>query len=234
MVNEEIKTKMTEFYNDTDQYYQRLIGHFEDLEQSGLKYGSVDIRKLSDGKQKILDCGCGSGSLCIYLNKRLGSKTYGVDVSAVGIKLANELAEKANVDSEFKVADIENHIPFEDNYFDLVFMLEVLEHLVYPEKAIKEVSRVLKKDGVFAFVSPNLFLRSSVPQMLSKSKDFTKMLFNKNYLHKTLLTPKFDVTKADSDAVYLTNPFEIKRMIEQSGLKVIHGSYLRCIFIAQK
>lgn len=34
-----------------------------------------------------------------------------------------------------------------DESFDLVFLLEVLEHLDYPDKALQEISRILKKDG---------------------------------------------------------------------------------------
>lgn len=234
MANDEIKKKMTEFYNGTDQYYQRLIGHFEELERSGLKYGSVNITKIAATKHSVLDCGCGSGSLSIYLSRKFNKKTYGLDLSAFGIQRALELAEKAHADCEFKVADIENEIPFEDNFFDVVFMLEVLEHLVYPEKAIKEVSRVLKKGGLFVLVTPNLFIRSSIPQMIKKASEWPKMLWDKNYLPKTLMNPKFDVTKADSDAVYLTNAVEIRRMIHQNHLKIIKGSYIRCIFVAEK
>lgn len=37
--------------------------------------------------------------------------------------------------------------PHKDESFDLVFLLEVLEHLDYPDKALEELSRILKKDG---------------------------------------------------------------------------------------
>ena len=35
----------------------------------------------------------------------------------------------------------------QDESFDLVFFLEVLEHLDYPDKALHELSRIIKKDG---------------------------------------------------------------------------------------
>jgi ubiquinone/menaquinone biosynthesis C-methylase UbiE len=233
MTNQELKSKMVEFYTETDQYYQRLVGHFAELEKTGLKFGSIDVLEICRGKGQILDCGCGSGSLSIYLSKQLGEKTYGVDLSEFGVNLAGELAKKVGAECEFKSGDIEKNIPFPDGFFDLVIMAEVMEHLVNPERAVAEVARVLKKDGLFLLYGPNLVLRSPI-LMLKKIPQFIKMLFDKKYLPKTLLNPKFDVSVADSDAVYLTNPTEAKRMLNLSGLKILQASHFRCIFIAQK
>ncbi len=45
-------------------------------------------------------------------------------------------------------------MPFEDNVFDCAMATEVLEHCAYPEVTLFEVSRVLKKDGLFFFTVP--------------------------------------------------------------------------------
>lgn len=232
-MTEELKNKMTAFYTETDPYYQRLIKHFQEIERLGLRIGNVELITLSKNRHKILDCGCGSGSLCVYLNMKTNVKTYGTDISPYGIQLAQELARKTGAKAEFKVADIEKKLPFPNDYFDLVIMHEVMEHLVYPERAVSEVSRVLRKGGIFFLAGPSLILRSPI-QILLKTKDWAKMIFDKTYLPKTLLKPTFDIAIADSDAVYLTNSLEVRRMLSLNNLKVINGSYLRCIFIAQK
>lgn len=235
MADKELKSKMDEFYSTTDLYYKKLVERFEDLKKSGLKVGFIDIMKLAEKKQKILDCGCGSGSLCIYLSKRLNKRTYGVDISRIGINLAEEMAEKTNADCEFKVADIEIRIPYPNNFFDLVIMHELLEHLVYPDKAIGEVARVLKNGGLFILISPNLFLRQSFPVMIKKVFQWIKMFFQREYLPKTLLNPKLNGNLGgDSDAVYLTNPIEIRRMLNMCGLRIVKGSYVRCLFVGKR
>lgn len=45
-------------------------------------------------------------------------------------------------------------MPFKDNVFDCAMATEVLEHCPYPEVTLCEVSRVLKKDGLFFFTVP--------------------------------------------------------------------------------
>jgi ubiquinone/menaquinone biosynthesis C-methylase UbiE len=192
--------------------------------------------QLSKGHKRVLDCGCGSGSLCIYLSKQLSKKTYGIDISKVGIALAEKMAEQTNAECEFKVADMERHIPFPDDFFDMVIMHEVLEHLLYPEKAIREVARVLKDNGLFVLITPNLLLRSSLPRIEKKVFQWGKMIFDEKYVPKTLLNPKLDKPlKADADAVYLTNPVEIRRILKICGLRILKGSFIiRCLFVAQK
>jgi ubiquinone/menaquinone biosynthesis C-methylase UbiE len=57
------------------------------------------------------------------------------------------------------VADA-HKLPFKDNTFDAVFALEVLEHVFDPLKVMREVKRVLTKDGYAVFLVPsdnNLF-----------------------------------------------------------------------------
>lgn len=46
-------------------------------------------------------------------------------------------------------------LPWDDEHFDIVICSEVLEHLPEPEKAISEIYRVLKRDGIGIFSTPN-------------------------------------------------------------------------------
>jgi ubiquinone/menaquinone biosynthesis C-methylase UbiE len=236
MIENQLKCQMESFYAETDVYYQKLIARFQLLENTRLKVDFIDIFELAKKHQKVLDCGCGSGSMCIYLSKQLNKKMYGADISKTGIELACSLAKKVNAECEFKVGDVENHIPFADNFFDLVIMHEVLEHLPCPDKAIQEVARVLKKNGLFVLITPNILLRSSLFRVEKKAFQWVKMIFDNQYLPKTLIDPKLDrPLKADADAVYLTNPIEIRRMLKNSDFNIVRGSFLiRCLFIAQK
>ncbi len=56
-----------------------------------------------------------------------------------------------------KGGNIENGLPYEDSFFDTVYMGQVIEHLRNPGYALKEISRVLKADGVLIVDTPNAY-----------------------------------------------------------------------------
>jgi ubiquinone/menaquinone biosynthesis C-methylase UbiE len=92
---------------------------------------------------KILDVGCGSGIWLDRLKQQLGVDGVGVDISA------NSLKEAVHVSSEgidFVGGDI-SYLPFQDGFFDVVFSLDVLEHVVEQDKCLREMVRVLKPGG---------------------------------------------------------------------------------------
>jgi len=95
-------------------------------------------------KCKLLDVGCGDGFL---LSKIQGSEKYGIDISERRVKQASRFAK------EVKQASI-YHIPYPDKFFDVTISTEVLEHIPNIEKGIREISRVLKKDGVLLATVP--------------------------------------------------------------------------------
>ncbi len=99
--------------------------------------------------RKILDIGCGIG---IYTAKfgELNLETYGTDTDKDTI----DLAKKLNPDINFVVSPAETQ-PFEDNFFDVVFLHEVLEHVSDDKKTAAESLRVLKPQGQIVIFVPN-------------------------------------------------------------------------------
>jgi len=94
----------------------------------------------------VLDVGCADGYV---LKKTLeindSCKCYGVDV------LEKNLREIPNCD--IRVSDARN-LPFADKFFDIVFVLDMLEHVKDFEQIIKEIKRVLKPNGVAILSEP--------------------------------------------------------------------------------
>jgi len=91
--------------------------------------------------QTILDAGCGEG----LIMKKIYSKTSdfkidGLDISSQSIDMAKKLLPGHN----FFVGNI-GKMPFADNSYDLIMALEVLEHLLEPPLALKEIKRIAKK-----------------------------------------------------------------------------------------
>lgn len=95
----------------------------------------------------LLEIGCGR---CDFLNEFLnqGMNCYGVDKddeASVFFKSKNFF----NVDLE------KNKLPFEDNYFDVIFTKSFVEHFYYPEKIFQEIHRVLKPGGLVITLTPD-------------------------------------------------------------------------------
>jgi 2-polyprenyl-3-methyl-5-hydroxy-6-metoxy-1,4-benzoquinol methylase len=129
---------------------------------------------------------------------------------------------------------MENTAPFPPGSFDFVIAHEVMEHFVHPDRVIQNIGTILKPNGIFLVIAPNTFIRASMKVKMGKLLDFMKMAFDKNYLNLTVIDPPLDVTGGDSDAVYVSNPWEIQRMVRNAGFAIIKKSSLKCRLIARK
>lgn len=86
----------------------------------------------------VLDLGSGDG-LFLSLLKQKGIAGEGLDVSEDGVLKTQKKGLEASV------ANFTDKIPFKDNAFDTVVMLDLMEHLYTPEALLKEAVRVSKK-----------------------------------------------------------------------------------------
>lgn len=101
------------------------------------------IKKLTPlDTDSVLEVGCGAGySLIEFKNNfKEGTSFSACDIDP---KLV-DLAKEKNPEVDCRTASI-YELPYEDNSFDTILCLEVLEHLENPEKALSELSRVAKK-----------------------------------------------------------------------------------------
>ncbi len=104
-------------------------------------------KKHKDTKSlEILDVGCGAGFATNYLSGYSDNIT-GVDLAEGALQTAKKFGDKK---IKYICADA-NHLPFEDQKFDVVISLDFLEHVPNPAKIISEVSRVLKPGGLFFY-----------------------------------------------------------------------------------
>lgn len=109
--------------------------------QEVLKWGSkVSNFNLLNGHGKTaLDVGCAYG-YAVEVLESFGYNAYGVDVSKYGIRHA-----KKKYAAEFLVCDVQEGLPFRNQSFDLVTCFEVLEHLIDPLKAIRNMIDTCKR-----------------------------------------------------------------------------------------
>ena len=101
-------------------------------------------------KDKVaLDYCCGNGEIGIEMAQSGAKEVHGIDISEVSVTNASSLAKDHEVAEicNFVQMDAEN-MQYADNFFDIVHEYGALHH-VDLEASLKEVSRVLKKDGKF-------------------------------------------------------------------------------------
>ena len=94
---------------------------------------------------RALDVGTGPGQLAFYLAEA-GFKVTGIDISPGMIAQARQKAEDQGLACDFRTGDAE-HLPFEDNAFDVVVTRNLVWTLPNPQAAIQEWHRVLKPGG---------------------------------------------------------------------------------------
>jgi 2-polyprenyl-3-methyl-5-hydroxy-6-metoxy-1,4-benzoquinol methylase len=105
------------------------------------------VEELSGGK--ILDAGCGFGFFLSALSDRW--EKYGLELSQYCV----ENIKINNPDIKVKNEIIEN-IPFDLDFFDVIYSFHVIEHVMNPEDHIKCLHKMLKKDGKLIISTPNI------------------------------------------------------------------------------
>jgi len=111
---------------------------------------NYEISKKYIKNKKILDIGCWTGQF-IQLAQKQTRNVYGIDPN----KEATQYAQKTYPSARFYNGSVEK-LPFKKNTFDVVTFLEVIEHIPKRNetKALKEIARVLKKDGLLVISTP--------------------------------------------------------------------------------
>ena len=96
---------------------------------------------------RILDVGCGLGVYVQHLSA-FSSRVYGVDVDS------DKVEEASKTLANIRVAPAES-LPFEDGFFDVVLLHEVLEHVDDDARSVAEAWRVTAPGGHIVVFVPN-------------------------------------------------------------------------------
>lgn len=108
---------------------------------------------INEGMQ-VLDIGCGTGSVSLWVSRHAKS-VVGIDISNRAIQSCKHNAKALGVrNARFICESIEGHR--EKNKYDLIIMLEVLEHLENDDKVLKQVHGMLKNGGTLLLSSPSV------------------------------------------------------------------------------
>jgi ubiquinone/menaquinone biosynthesis C-methylase UbiE len=124
-----------------------LDGYFKAVKELLNESGKL----TSKNKLKVIELGCGEGYSTQRLHKMLPKNSELMASEYVDnlVPVAQKLNPKVKVIQE-SVYELKH----KDNTFDVIFLLEVLEHLDYPDTALEEIKRVLKDDGALVLGVP--------------------------------------------------------------------------------
>ena len=129
--------------SDTREWYRRI----EDRRYALEPFIHSVAQFTRHSGERILEIGVGAGTDHLQW-ARAGAICSGVDLTESAIEMTRDLLRMNGLTSDLKTADAE-HLPFEDNAFDVVYSWGVIHHSSNPERIVAEAHRVLRPGGVF-------------------------------------------------------------------------------------
>ncbi len=112
------------------------------------------ITRAVKNPQAVMDIACGGAYFFKQLKPLLpaGAKMVGIDISPEALKLARQECPQG----QYFLSEAEK-LDFPDNSFDALTCLGSLEHFLDIGKAVQEMKRILKPEGVILILVPNIF-----------------------------------------------------------------------------
>ncbi len=145
------------FRLDYEKYYESGLATAKWLKSIFEKY--IELQNV-----KILDWGCGPARIIRHLVNVVGgnNKFYATDYNRETIKWCRDNIK----DVEFNLNSIDARLPYEDNYFEIIYGLSIFTHLSESKhyEWAKELIRVLKPQGIFVFSTQGKIYLSKMTQ----------------------------------------------------------------------
>ncbi len=224
----------------TDDYYLTNCHGYEDFVISGgRKVGPRFIKALSlagdlSGK-RVLDVGCGRGELILQSAMR-GAEAWGIDYAQAAVDIAERalagvdpaLRERTHV----QPMDVKA-LEFEDALFDVVFMMDVVEHL-YPHElaaAFAELHRTIKPGGMLVMhTSPNKIFEEKVYPQYSRRINQAALWLSRKFRYNDGL---FNETMLPTDREFPHDTFEREMHINEQSAPRLRADVERHGFVVR-
>lgn len=172
-----ISTSKKKSIDDYDRYNETYYERYRGLKNTRrIRYTEDLMKKYHEKDGIVLDTGCGIGIYSSYL-LRNGWNIISLDLSLSGLRIAKRRMMALNA---FQ-ASVDN-LPFNDQSFNFVLSVDVIEHLSSPLRYLKEVYRILRKNGLLIIQCPDS--TSIAGRMILRSDKSHRRTFSLNEIQK--------------------------------------------------
>jgi ubiquinone/menaquinone biosynthesis C-methylase UbiE len=169
--------------------------------------------------ENVLEIGCGIGYYSLFLAKISGHLTAtDLDTEskadhAIGLAKTQAFISHFNCNNISITPASAEDLPFTDNSFDLIFSSHVLEHVPDREKALREIHRTLKPNGVFVCITP------------SRADRFYALFSNYFYLAGRLFSRAFKKQKSQGPASEEKVSEKVSKNLKHLFTPPVHGAF---------
>ncbi len=173
-------------------YENKPSGYYDNVRHEMLRF-------LPQNAKKIIDIGCGNGAFASIVKQNNQAEVWGIELMEEEAKIAESVLDKVYIGP---CEDFIQSLP--NNYFDVIYFNDVLEHLVDPYSVLDNLKCKLTKNGVIISSIPNVrFYRT-----------FSKVVFAKDW--------KYDEYGImDKTHLRFFTGKSIKRMYNDLGYEII-------------
>ena len=192
--------------------YEAMADDFYTHEEAGRRRSADSILKYLkklNKKGRVLDVGCATGFL-LDQARAMGWEVYGVELSSWAVDYAKNKLKLSNI-TQGSLKDA--HYP--ENFFDVVILKDVIEHLTDPKETLEQVRHVLNPAGVICCNTPDI--DSLVSKVLGAKwwgiKQSHLFYFNKNSLNALFKATGFVPLKIRSHARTFTYNYWIYNLV---------------------
>ena len=151
--------------------------HWREIEPLPTRYNAVLTARyrvlldaLAPNAHRVLDIGCGDGTLTFRLAQR-SDRVWGVDDSLLPLRLARGEFERRSGRPPLVTNADARRLPFSDDTFDCIVLADVIEHIDAPDGVMSEAHRVLRPGGQIVVTTPRR--QGSVPAHEYHCREYT-------------------------------------------------------------
>jgi len=197
-----------DYFLDVESYHDNKLSYLSNF---------IDFSGV-EGK-KILEVGCGFGTVLVHFTKA-GAIVTGVDISDLAVEMSKKNLEIRNLRAEV-FRDNGEFLNFDDNSFEFVFVNSVVSYTPNPDKMVQEIHRVLKKgsEAYFSVYNSNSWLNILYKVFNTKPPREEAPAF-KQYSIKQFK----ELLKSFSDIEITTDRFPIKTKQNNNALSLLYNT----------
>ncbi len=158
-----LNSRMAEFYSSLNDRpdYQKLNDDLHDVEShpNNKLAEQIALYIIAKGFKKVLEVGCGSGRIYQHLVR------HGFEGSYTGVEMADYVIEANKTKfpaATWKTGSVYDLEQWSDSY-DCCFCFYVLEHLIYPDKALTVMMERVRVGGTLILLFPDVRSSGIVP-----------------------------------------------------------------------